>query len=201
MDEYSRSITDYGVQLEALKAPAAERNAADWRSAETALAVSQKAWEALERHTNEHQCLTPSREPRSAAAGADASSQLLGAAAAAAFDVILVADDERRFVDVNEAAAGLLGLPRHEIVGRRIDEFFSEARGDAIPVAWDLFVTEGVQCGICELIGGAQPRRFEYRAKANFAAGLHLSILRERSESGALRSKAILTEKNKALSD
>lgn len=202
MDEYSQRITDYGVQLEVLKAPAAERNAADWRSAETALAASQNAWEALERHTNEHQCLTLDREPQGAQVSTDGSSQLLGAAAAAALDVILVADDERRFVDVNEAAAALLGLPRREIVGRRIDEFFSEARGDAIPPAWDLFLAEGEQCGICELItGGTQLRRFEYRAKANFAAGLHLSILRERSESGSTRSGAILLEKNKAVFD
>jgi hypothetical protein len=63
-DEYSQRITDYGVQLEALKAPAGERNATDWRSTETALAESQKAWEALERHTREHRCLALNSERR-----------------------------------------------------------------------------------------------------------------------------------------
>jgi hypothetical protein len=35
-----------------------------------------------------------------------------------------------------------------EIVGRQIDEFFSEARGEPIPTARENFVSEGLQGGI-----------------------------------------------------
>jgi PAS domain-containing protein len=182
VDEYSRCITAYAVLRDAFERQTDEHKEQDWRTVEAAWAESQKAWEALEHHIVDHQCLDlgwPSRD--AAEAGV---SEVLGEAAAAALDVILVADDDRCFVDVNEAAADILGLPRNLIIGRRIDDFFSEALGEPIPAAWKLFVSEGMQCGICELKAPRWPRRFEYRAKANFAAGLHLSVLREQTEAG-----------------
>jgi PAS domain-containing protein len=104
--------------------------------------------------------------------------RVLEAAADSAMDLILIADDERRFVDLNRAASDVLAHPREEIIGRRIEEFFSEAQGELVPAAWSTFVVEGEQRGICEL--KSTPRkRFEYRAKAHFRRGLHLSILRE----------------------
>jgi hypothetical protein len=69
-DEYSQRITDYG--------------SADWRSAETALAESQKAWDALEQHTSEHQCLALDSERRDPAD----------------------TDDQRRFVDFLRESSG-----------------------------------------------------------------------------------------------
>ena len=104
--------------------------------------------------------------------------RVLEAAADAAQDVILIADDERRFVDLNQAAVEALGLRRDEIIGRPIEDFFSEAQGQAVPDAWSSFAVEGEQRGICELKSGSQ-KTFEYRAKANFRRGLHVSILRE----------------------
>ena len=55
-------------------------------------------------------------------------SRVLLEAANAALDVILIADDERRYVDLNRAASEALGLPREAIIGRRIEEFFSDTR-------------------------------------------------------------------------
>jgi PAS domain S-box-containing protein len=114
-----------------------------------------------------------------AAAAARNGGRILESAAEAAPDVILVADDERRFVDVNRAAEDLLALPRQQIIGRRIDEFFSEAQGKPVAVAWDDFVSEGEQRGLCELAHGERRRVFEYRARAQFGTGLHVSVLRE----------------------
>src|SRR4051812_42613664 len=93
-------------------------------------------------------------------------------------DLILIADDERRFVDLNRAASDVLGHPREEIIGRRIEDYFSEAQGKPVPTAWNTFVIEGEQRGICELKSTPQ-KTFEYRAKAHFRRGLHLSILRQ----------------------
>ena len=104
---------------------------------------------------------------------------ILELAAEAALDLILIADDERRVVELNRAAAKAINLPRSAILGRRIDEFFSEASGQPIPSAWNEFISEGVQCGFCELIFGNRRRIFDYRAKAHFTPGRHLSILRE----------------------
>lgn len=103
---------------------------------------------------------------------------ILEAAADAAIDVILIADDEHRLVDLNRAGLRLFQLPREEIVGRPIEDFFSLAQREPVQTVWNAFVAEGEQCGVCMLIGPSQ-RKFEYRAKAHFRPGLHMSILRE----------------------
>lgn len=177
VDEYSRRVTAYSVRIQALKKPGVTDTDADWLSAEVLLRSAQQAWDAIEQHLAAHRCLElhwPKAPDRVSSPG-----NILEKAALAAIDIILIADNDRRYVDVNDAGAELLGLPRDEIVGRQIDEFFSEAGGEAIPAAWESFVSEGVQAGICELRGSARRRKFDYRAKANFAPGLHLSVLRE----------------------
>lgn len=98
-------------------------------------------------------------------------------AADAALDVILVADDERRYVDLNRAASQALGLPREAIIGRRVEEFFLEPDREPIDVAWLRFLSDGEQFGVVQLRNGAGSI-FEYRAKANFVPGLHVSVLR-----------------------
>ncbi len=100
------------------------------------------------------------------------------AAAMAALDIILVADDQRRFVDLNLAAEAAFEAPRRELIGRRIDDFFFDVRGENVLEAWAGFIRDGVQAGICELFAPSGKRQFEYRAKANFAPGLHVSVLR-----------------------
>jgi len=118
-DEYSRLITEFNVFLDALKAPRNERNDEAWKAAEIARALSQKAWDALEKHITEHKCMDLHWTPSSRVE----SGRILEMAALAALDVILVANDDRRFVDANEAAAAALGLPRSEIIGRRMTNF------------------------------------------------------------------------------
>lgn len=176
-DEYSREVTDFNYLLNVLKSPIKMRDEAIWNATERARLLSQRAWEALEQHIREHRCTDLHRE-RASTGG----SPVLEMAALAAPDVIMVADDHQRYVDVNEAAAEALGLPRGEIIGRRVDEFFTEVRGEAFPIAWNAFVTHGVQSGMCELRTDGKRRRFFYRAKANFAPGLHVGILREINE-------------------
>jgi len=170
VDEYTRAITDFNVRMDALKSLSPRPGPADWSAAEAARAASELAWDAVQNHIDTHRCL--------ALGWPESSPGALEAAAMHALDVILVADDNRRYVDVNEAAAQVLGLPREEIIGRCVDDFFGQARGESVPEAWEAFIGDGVQAGICELIAPPR-RRFAYRAKANFAPGFHLSILRE----------------------
>ena len=170
IDEYGKSVTDLSSRLDSLRQATPQRNENDWISAEASRVESQTAWEALEQHIAEHKCV-----PWSAAPG---SGSIMERAAMAALDAIVVADDDRRYVEVNEAAAEAMGLPRQEIVGRRVDEFFSGPRGQTIPIAWKGFVAKGTQRGVCETVAPGQ-RKFEYRAKANFEPGLHLAVLRE----------------------
>lgn len=177
-DEYCRLVTEFNALLESLKAPTQSRNEDAWAAAEAARIASQGAWEALEKHIIEHRCVNLHwTEPTSTS-----SDQILAMAALAALDVIIVVNDDRRYVDVNDAGAAALGLPRSEIIGRRIDEFFSAPNGEPLPQAWAGFIADGVQSGICEMKGAGGRRKYEYRARANFAPGLHLSVLRELKE-------------------
>lgn len=167
VDEYGRAAAAVSRQLQSLAGARIE---------------AQRAWDALERHMREHRCqeLFPDRPSVESHPPLDRPPDhrgILGSAAAATLDLILVVDDQRRFVEVNQAAVDVFGLPRGEIVGRRIDEFFSEARGEAVPDAWARFVADGIQTGVCELIRNR--RRFDYRARANFVPGLHVSVLRD----------------------
>ena len=177
-DEYSRLITKFNVLLDTLKSPFPEQNKQIWNAAEIARALSQKAWEALEQHTKEHQC-SDLEAIRSHSHDGTGPGLILAMAALSALDLILVANDDGRYVDVNDAAAAVMGLSRQEIVGRRVEEFFPEVRREAV---WAAFIAAGVHSGICELTVGGTMRKFEYRARANFSPGLHLGILREVKE-------------------
>jgi PAS domain-containing protein len=115
-------------------------------------------------------------DPLAAGNVSDTPGRILMEAADAAADIILVADDDRKYVDLNQAAAKALGLPKRDIIGRSIDDFFSEAKEEMIPSAWRAFIADGEQTGLCRL--RHQDRLFEYRARANFVPGLHVSVLR-----------------------
>jgi len=173
VDEYSRAITDFNALLESLKLRSSAREPADWSGVEIARLRSEQAWSSLEAHIVEHRCLDLHWSDPAI------SGDLLRAPAMAAPDVILVADDQRRFVDLNDAAATAFQLPRNEIIGRKVEEFFSDIRGGTVLEAWAGFIADGVQFGVCKLMAQGDTRGFEYRAKANFAPGLHLSVLRE----------------------
>ena len=189
VDEYSRLITEFNNLLESLNNPAHERKERVWRAAAGARADSQIAWESLEKHIAQHKCIDNSQQDPDAysAVGSDG---VLEKAAMAAIDIILVADDDRQFVEVNEAAADAFGLSRSEIIGRRIDEFFATAGGKRIPAAWNDFIAAGAQSGICEMNAPGR-RKFEYQARANFAPGLHLSVLRSVKGSGSPSSSLV----------
>jgi PAS domain-containing protein len=92
-------------------------------------------------------------------------------------DPILVADNNRKYVDVNRAAVDALKQPRESIIGRSIDDFFGEADNQPIPDAWKKFLAAGDQYGTCKL-RNADGAIFVYRSRANVRPGLHVCVLR-----------------------
>lgn len=97
-----------------------------------------------------------------------------------ALDAVLVVDDDRRYMEANPAACELVGLPRECIVGRRVEEFFEVVEDRSVPDAWAAFRRQGTQTGVCRVRRPDSSLRYAgFRAKANFAPGLHLSILRD----------------------
>lgn len=173
IDAYSQKVTELSSRLDWLKRSIQERNDDDWSAAEVCRAESQTAWEALESHIAEHKCI-------GAAPGANYESHgMLEKAAMAAPVAIMVVDDDRRCVEMNEAAEQILGLKRAEILGRRLDDFFFNASGESVPEAWQGLIAEGTMEGICKVVGDQAQRQFAYRAKANFTPGFHLGVLCE----------------------
>jgi PAS domain-containing protein len=103
-------------------------------------------------------------------------------AAERACDIILVADDNGKYVDVNQAASDAFRLPKAAIIGQNVGAFFLFADGRPVPLAWSQFMAAGEQSGTCRL-RKQEEVVFEYRARANFVPGLHVSILRPNTES------------------
>ncbi len=102
----------------------------------------------------------------------------------AAQDAVLIADNDRRYVDANPAAGALLGLPPDQLLGRRLDEFLETTSGHSSgEQAWRSFQVTGVQRGECRMRrADGTFCEVEYSAKTDFAPGLHLSILRDVTE-------------------
>jgi diguanylate cyclase (GGDEF)-like protein/PAS domain S-box-containing protein len=97
-----------------------------------------------------------------------------------ALDAMLVADDERRYVDANPAACSLLGLSYEELVSRRLDDFVPPEARSSLDAVWREFLDSGDQSGEFELLAAdGSPLTLEFRAKAHVLPGLHLSVLRD----------------------
>src|SRR5579884_3388576 len=67
-------------------------------------------------------------------------------------DAVLVADDERRYIHANPAACALLGLPREELLKRRIEDFVEPQFRQAVVDQWAAFLQTGVQAGPFRLV-------------------------------------------------
>jgi PAS domain S-box-containing protein len=98
-----------------------------------------------------------------------------------ALDAMLIIDDARIFIDVNPAAARLLGSPRAELVGCRFDQFL-DPKVD-LDAAWRTFLTTGQQTGALRVVcAEGTVRDVEYAATAHFLEDRHLAILRDVSD-------------------
>ena len=95
-------------------------------------------------------------------------------------DAVLVATDDREYVDANPAACDLLGVPKEELLGCRLEEFVPEDQRDAAREAWGKFLERGQMEGeiVLRRADGAL-RVAEFRAKAGFLPARHLSVLRD----------------------
>lgn len=93
-------------------------------------------------------------------------------------NAMLVADDDRRYRDVNDAGCRLLAAPRGWILGRRIDDFTPPELRAQVDDMWRSFIAEGIQAGEFELLlPDGRRRAVEYSATASILPGTHLSIL------------------------
>ena len=126
-----------------------------------------------------------------------------------ALEAVVVADDDRRYVDANEAAATLFGVRREALIGLRIDDFAVAADHGGVGDAWQRLLADGDQQGeVSVLRSNGEIRVVEYSARAHFVPGRHLSIMRdvterrsaEREREAAQNRFAVLAELAQTLS-
>jgi DNA-binding CsgD family transcriptional regulator len=106
---------------------------------------------------------------------------------------MLLADDARRYVDVNEAACALLKVSREALLASDVDAFTPVALRGHVPALWDRFLSQGSMHGVYELSDGSGGLlRVTYIAIARVLPGRHLSCLltgRQAGTSGALTAR------------
>jgi PAS domain S-box-containing protein len=106
---------------------------------------------------------------------ASTSGRSLGLLWQTALEALVVVDDDRRYVHVNEPAAKLLGAPADELVGRRVGDFTPPELLPALERIWADFERRGEMHGPYEVLRGDGSRvLIEYRALRNFGPGRHL---------------------------
>jgi len=89
----------------------------------------------------------------------------------------LLLDDERRYVDVNEAACSFLGLTREQVVGRRVDDFLVPDVRNRLAESWPRFLAMGRHAGFFELVHpDGSVRNTMYSSIANVTPGRHLTV-------------------------
>jgi PAS domain S-box-containing protein len=104
------------------------------------------------------------------------------AAFSSALDAMLIADDDRFWLEGNSAAAELLGIDPEEIAGKRLDEF-AGGDPDATDARWRQFLLDGEMTDAFDIRrADGEVRHVEFGARANFMAGRHLSVLRDVTE-------------------
>lgn len=99
----------------------------------------------------------------------------------ACLDGMVIADNLGYYLDANQAACQLFGLPRQDLIGCRISDFAEP--GFNFEETWKDFLNQGEICGSFRLIrpdGGVAI--VEYLAKANFLPNYHLVTLRDVTE-------------------
>jgi formate hydrogenlyase transcriptional activator len=95
---------------------------------------------------------------------------------------ILLADNDRNSREASVGASRLLGVPREQIIGRRLDDFAEPSFKPVIAERWNAFLDQGEQEGILPLVGpDGGARQVEYIAKGNVLPARNLVVLREGS--------------------
>jgi two-component system cell cycle sensor histidine kinase/response regulator CckA len=109
----------------------------------------------------------------------------------------LICDDERRLVDVNEAAAELLGVLQKEARGLRLDDLL---RDEPVARMWPRFLDLGtIDAEVTLHRPGGGTRLIEFVATANVRPGRHISVIRDLSHQRALEDQLRQAKKMEAV--
>lgn len=97
-----------------------------------------------------------------------------------ALDAMLLADDDQRYIDANPAACELTGYDRDELLQLRVQDLTPDDEQGGASEAFAAFVTAGRAEGTFRLARrDGSVVETEFRAVANVAPGVHLSVLHD----------------------
>jgi PAS domain S-box-containing protein len=109
----------------------------------------------------------------------------------------LIADDQRRLVDLNGAAAELLGIPREAALGLRLDDLMPD---EAVSGMWPRFLQHGtIDAEVTLHRPGGGTRHIEFVATANVRPGRHISVIRDLSHQKGLEEQLRQAQKMEAV--
>jgi PAS domain S-box-containing protein len=95
-------------------------------------------------------------------------------------DALIVVDDARRFLRINDQGVELLRAPADEVLRRRLEHFSPPELLPTLEWLWETSRRPGTLDGTYEVLRGDGSRALvEYRATHNFGAGQHLIAARE----------------------
>lgn len=98
-------------------------------------------------------------------------------------DIIVIADDQGNFLDVNPAACELTGLSREELLQKNIVSVFFPSTEDTYLTLRHDFIAQGQQRGELTFVRPDGCVRYvDYTATANFLSGRHVAIMRDITE-------------------
>jgi two-component system, cell cycle sensor histidine kinase and response regulator CckA len=110
---------------------------------------------------------------------------------------MMVADDKRRLVDLNDAAVELVGVGREFALGATIDTLFPN---ENIEELWSEFLTSGTLTAEASLRrpdGGE--RRIEFVATADVRPGRHIAVVRDLTRTKELETQLRQAQKMEAV--
>jgi PAS domain S-box-containing protein len=96
---------------------------------------------------------------------------------------ILIADNDRNYLEASAGAGKLLGLPREQIIGKKLDDFAAPDFKPKISELWRSILHEGKLEGTLPLEGSdGHVRPVEFKAKPNVLPVRHVLALRDKSD-------------------
>ncbi|HEX3807532.1 MAG TPA: PAS domain S-box protein, partial [Gaiellaceae bacterium] len=110
---------------------------------------------------------------------------------------MLVMDDRRMLVDVNQAGADLLGVTHDEALELSIDTLFADDRVDR---AWPSFIDAGtMESEVWLELPDGRRRRVEFVATANVQPGKHIAVVRDLTRQKELEAQLGQAQKMEAV--
>jgi len=109
----------------------------------------------------------------------------------------LIADDNRRLVDLNSAAEGLLGVQHDEALDLTIDQLLAD---ESVEDAWEVFLQIGaIEAEVTLHRPDGAKRRVEFAATANVRPGRHVAVVRDLTRQKELEEQLRQAQKMEAV--